>query len=100
MLEAGAKSVLLSLNFKMSKGDPSIFYFHKNDKLSKIVAIHVNYFLWAGEVSFAKDATPAFWKFFVISITSKNAFCYLGLELNQNIQNYITLDQIHYINLL
>ena len=39
-------------------------------------------------------------KIFVISITSKNAFRYLGLELNQNIQNYITLDQIHYINLL
>ena len=39
-------------------------------------------------------------KIFVISITSKNTFRYLGLELNQNIQNYITLDQIHYINLL
>ena len=54
------KSVLLSLNLKMSKGDPSIFYFYKNDKLSKIVAIHVNDFLWAGELSFGKDTIPAF----------------------------------------
>ena len=37
--------------------------------------------------------------FFLTGKTSKNAFRYLGLELNQNIQN-ITLDQIHYINLL
>ena len=57
------KSVLLPLNLKMSKGDPSIFYFYKNDKLPKIVAIHVNDFLWAGELSFGKDTIPAFWKF-------------------------------------
>ena len=35
------KSVLLSLKSKMPKGDPSIFYYYKNDKLSGIVAIHV-----------------------------------------------------------
>ena len=82
----------------MSKGDPSIFYYYKNDKLSGIVAIHADDFLWAGDVSFSKDV-PAFCKIFVIGKTSKNAFRYLGLELNQNIQN-ITLDQIRYINLL
>ena len=45
------KSVLLSLNLKMSEGDPSIFYYYKNDKLSGIVAIHVDYILWAGDAS-------------------------------------------------
>ena len=83
----------------MSKSDPSIFYYNKNEKLSGIVAIHVNDFLWAGDVSFSKDIIPAFCKIFVIGKTSKNAFRYLGLEINQNIQN-ITLDQIHFINLL
>ena len=48
---------------------------------------------------FSKDITPAFCKIFIIGKTSKNTFCYLGLGLNQNLQN-ITLDQIHYINLL
>ena len=45
-----------------------------------IVAIHV-------------DIIPAFSKMFVTGKTSKNAFRYLGLELNENIQ-------IHNINLL
>ena len=48
------KSVLLSLNLKMSKGDPSLFYYYQNDKLLGIVAIHVNDFLWAGEYHLAK----------------------------------------------
>ena len=76
------KSVLLSLNLKMSKSDPSIFYYYKNDKLSGIVAIHVDDFLWAVDTSFSKDIISAFCKTFVIGKTSKNAFHYLGLELN------------------
>ena len=39
------KSVLISLNLSMSKGNPSIFYHHKNDKLSGLIAIHVDDFL-------------------------------------------------------
>ena len=57
------KSVLLSLNLKMSKGNPSIFYYYQNDKLLGIVAIHVDNFLWAGEISFSKDIIPAFAEF-------------------------------------
>ena len=44
----------------MSKGNPSIFYYYQNDKLLGIVAIHVDDFLWAGEISFSKDIIPAF----------------------------------------
>ena len=38
------KSVLISLNLSMSKGDLSIFYYHKNDELSGLTAIHVDDF--------------------------------------------------------
>ena len=38
------KSVFLLLKLKMSKGDPLIFYYYKNDKLSGIVAIHFDDF--------------------------------------------------------
>ena len=65
------KSVLLSSKLKMLKGDPSISYCYKNDKLSRIVAIHV-------------DIIPAFSKIFVTGKTSKNAFRYLGLDMKQN----------------
>ena len=49
------KSVLLSLKLKMAKGDPSIFYYYKNDKRSGVLAIHVDDFLSAGDVLFSKD---------------------------------------------
>ena len=65
------KSFLLSSKLKMLKGDPSISYCHKNDKLSRIVAIHV-------------DIIPAFSKIFVTGKISKNAFRYLGLDMKQN----------------
>ena len=39
------KSVLLSLNLKRLKGDPSLFYYYKNDKLSGIVAVRVGVLL-------------------------------------------------------
>ena len=44
-------------------------------------------FLWAGDASFSKDIMPAFCKIFITGKTSKNAFHYLGFDLNQNIQN-------------
>ena len=53
----------------------------------------------AADVLLSKDITPTFCQIIVIGKTSKNASHYLGLELNQNIQN-ITLDQIRYISLL
>ena len=44
-------------------------------------------FLWAADASFSKDIMPAFCKIFIIGKTSKNAFHYLGLELNPKTQN-------------
>ena len=93
------KSVLLSLNLKMSRGDPSIFYYYKDDKLAGIIAIHVDDFLWAGDLLFSNNIISAFCKVFTIGKTSKNTFRYLGLDLNQNCES-ITLDQIHYIQSL
>ena len=46
------KQVLLSLCFKMSKADPSLFYYQNNNKLEGIIAIHVNDFLSAGNEHF------------------------------------------------
>ena len=93
------KSVLISLNLSMSKGDPSIFYYNKNDKLSGLIAIHVDDFLWSGDEFFSEHIIPQLSKICTIGKVSKNVFRYLGLDLRQN-KEFITLDQIHYINLL
>ena len=93
------RPVLISLNLSMSKGDPSIFYYHKNDKLSGLIAIHADDFLRSGDEFFSEHIIPQLSKIFIIGKVSKNVFRYLGLDLRQNKQ-FITLDQIHYINSL
>ena len=93
------KSVLISLNLSMSKGNPSIFYYHKSDKLSGLIAIHVDDFLWSGDEFFSDNIIPKLSKIFTIGKASKNVSRYLGLDLHQN-KELITLDQIHYINSL
>ena len=93
------KSALISLNLSMPKGDPSIFYYHKNDILSGLIAIHVDDFLWSRNEFFSEHIIPQLSKIFTIGKVSKNVFRYLGLELRQN-GEFITLDQIHYINSL
>ena len=93
------KSVLISLNLSMSKGDPSLFYYHKNDKLSRLIAIHVDDFLWSGNELFSEHIIPQLSKIFTNGKVPKNVFRYLGLDLRQN-KEFIILDQIHYINSL
>ena len=88
-----------SLNLSMSKGSPSIFYYHKNDKLSRLIAIHVDEFLWSGDKCISEHIIPQLSEIFTIGKVSKNVFRYLGLDLRQN-KKFITLDQINYINSL
>ena len=90
------KSVLISLNLSMSKGDPSIFYYNKNDRLSGLTAIHVDYFLWSGDEFFSEHIIPQLSKIFAIRKVSKNVFRYLGSDLRQH-KEFITLDQIKFV---
>ena len=48
------KGVLISLDVKMSKADPSLFYYYHNNELQGIIAIHVDDFLWCGNDYFFK----------------------------------------------
>ena len=78
------KSGLISLNLSNSKGDPSIFYYHKHDKFSGLLAIHVGDFLWSGDEFFSEHIILQLSKIFTIGKVSKNVFKYLGLDLHQN----------------
>ena len=48
------KQVLLSLGFKMSKADPSLFFYQNNNKLEGIIKIHVDDFSSAENEHFFK----------------------------------------------
>ena len=47
--------MLLSLGFKISKADQSLFYYQNNNELQGITTIHVYGFLSAGNEQFFKD---------------------------------------------
>ena len=72
------KSVLISLNLTTSKDDPSIFYYHKNDKLSGLIALHVDDLLWSGNEFSSEHIIPQLSKIFTTGKASKNVFRYLG----------------------
>ena len=60
--------------------------------------MHVD-FLWSGDDFFSEHIILQLSKIFTTGMVSKNAFSYLGIDLHQN-KEFITLDQIHYINSL
>ena len=60
---------------------------------------HVDIFIWSGDEFFSEYIILQLSKIFTIGKVSKNIFRYLGLDFRQN-KDFITLDQIHYINSL
>ena len=93
------KQVLLSLGFKMSKVDPSLFYYQNNSKLEGIITMHVNDFLSAGNEYFFKNIIFKICKKFPVRKEYITSFHHLGLDLKVH-KNCISLDQTHYIKSL
>ena len=60
------KSFLLSIGLKMSKGDPSIFYYYNGNVLQGLIAIFVDDFLWSGTNDFETSYISKLRKNFVI----------------------------------
>ena len=89
------KSFLLSIGLKMSKGDPSIFYYYNDNVLQGLIAIFVDDFLWSGTNDFETGYISKLRKNFVIGKENHSVFRYLGLHLEEN-DSGITLDQMNY----
>ena len=93
------KDVLISLDVKMSKADPSLFYYHHNNEPQGIIAIHVDDFLWCGNDYFFRNVIEKIHNQFIIGKEFNTAFRYLGLDLKEY-KDHILLDQTHYIDSL
>ena len=85
------KHVLLSIGFKMSKADQSLFSCQNNNKLEDIITIHVDDFLSARNEQFFKDTISKIREKFTEGKECNTAFHYLGLDLKEH-RNYISLD--------
>ena len=93
------KGVLISLDVKMSKADPSLFYYYHNNELQGIIAIHVDDFLWCGNDYFFRNVIEKIHNQFIIGKEFNTAFRYLGLDLKEH-KDHLLLDQTHYIDSL
>ena len=68
------KSFLLSIGLKMSKGDPSIFYYYNGNVLQGLIAIFVDDFLWSGTNDFETSYISKLRKNFVIGKENHSVF--------------------------
>ena len=87
------KTYLLSIGLVMSKADPALFYYHDNNNLIGMIAIHVDDFLWSGTNDF--EINSKLQKSFMIRKEHQSIFQYLGINLKEN-DSKITIDQINY----
>ena len=72
------------LVFKLSKADASLFYYQNNNKLERIITIHVDSFLSAGHEHFFKDVIPKIREKFAKGKECDTAFRYFRLDLKEH----------------
>ena len=89
------KAYLLSIGLVMSKADPALFYYHKDNNLIGMIAIHVDNFLWSGTTDFERNFISKLRNMFVIGKENQSIFKYLGINLIEK-DSDITIDQINY----
>ena len=89
------KTYLLSIGLVMSKADPALFYYHDNNNLIGMIAIHVDDFLWSGTNDFETNFISKLQNILMIGKENQSIFQYLGINLMEN-DSKITIDQISY----
>lgn len=94
------KRFMLESGGKMTKCDPAIFCWHDPaNQLQGLIAVHVDDFLWAGNICFKETVIPKLRETFKIGNEESSNFKYLGLDIHQNNKD-VYIDQNNYINSL
>ena len=90
------KEERLKLNVTVSKYDPGLFYYTKDDKLQGLVVCFVDDRLWGATDEFKADVIEPLGQTFTINSNFSQAFTYLEIEIHQNNEKSITIDQSNY----
>lgn len=93
------KCELDKLGVVSSVFDEALFYYKVDDKLSGIMVLHVDDFLYGGDKRFQEDVIKKFVCVFEVSIENCVNFKYIGLELVQT-SDCIQINQDKYIHSL
>ena len=91
------KKVLENSGAIKSKFDDFLFYWHKDDKLQRLICCHVDDFSWGGTKNFEESVINVLKKTFKTSQKEFENFKYLGLHIEQK-QDCIYLDQHMHID--
>lgn len=87
---------LNKLGCSRSEVDLALFYWHHGDKLSGMLIMHVDDFLWAGTEDFKRIVVDKIKSAFKIGKEAEGAFRYIGLEIAHDVDG-IVLTQNSYI---
>ena len=90
------KEVLITLGCCQCKLDLALFIYTHNNKLSGIIALHVDDFLHTGDCHFKKDIIQPLTKKFVAGKLDEGSFNYVGFQIMQDNQG-IAISQPHYV---
>ena len=90
------KEVLLKAGAEKSKFDDSIFFWHRNVKVQRLICCHADDFFWGSTNDFEKSVIQKLRENFVTSPEECESCKYLGLKIVQK-NHCIYLDQKLYI---
>ena len=90
------KEELLKLNVTVSKYDPGLFYYTKDDKLQGLMVYFIHNIPWGGTDEFKAGVIDTLGQIFTIGSKFSQAFIYLGIEIHQNNNKPTTIDQNNY----
>ena len=88
---------LMKLNVSTSSYDKALFFQKVYGKLSGLLLIHVDDFLWSGDKNFQDVVISRLKEVFKISRECEGIFKYIGINIVQSAEN-ITIDQLSYID--
>ena len=93
--DVSRKWYLLFIGLVMSKADPALIYYHDNNNLIGMIAMHVSDFSWSGKNDFETNFISKLQNTLMIGKENQSIFQYLGINLMEN-DSKITIDQISY----
>ena len=79
------KSVMISCGGKISKVDPTVFYWSdSNGDMIGVLACHVDDFIWSGVKQFEKDVISSVRNKFKVSKEDCDTFIYCGIDISDD----------------
>ena len=91
------KTFFLSINLKVPRSDPSLFYFINESSIIRYIAIHVDDIIWTGTNLFNINVIDKLRAKFKIGKENTVPFRFLGLDITSKNSTRIMLSQNHYI---